>query len=135
MAEDGAGISEYLNSHRVAVLATSRKAGAPQLTLIAYQYDSNDFAISVRGFSQKAKNLRRSPDASLAVVDGSQQLIVYGRVEIIEDEAEVLRLNQERMRQISTRNETDDELKQRLLDEQRVILLLKPERYYPPSLS
>jgi PPOX class probable F420-dependent enzyme len=128
-------IAKYLSDHRVGVLATNRRTGAPQQTLIAYQFDGNDLAISVRGFSQKAKNLRRNPDASLAVIDGSTQLIVRGAVTIIEDEAEVLRLNQQRMRQISTRRETDEELAERLRREQRVLLLLKPERCYPASMS
>jgi PPOX class probable F420-dependent enzyme len=128
-------IAKYLSDHRVGVLATNRRAGAPQQTLIAYQFDGNDLAISVRGFSQKAKNLRRSPEASLAVIDGPTQVIVRGPVTIIEDEAEVLRLNQHRMRQISTRQETDDELAERLRREQRVLLLLKPERFYPASMS
>jgi PPOX class probable F420-dependent enzyme len=128
-------IAKYLSEHRVGVLATNRRTGAPQQTLIAYQFDGNDLAISVRSFSQKAKNLRRSPEASLAVIDGSTQLIVRGPVTIIEDEAEVLRFNQQRMRQISTRQETDDELAERLRREQRVLLLLKPDRCYPAIMS
>ena len=128
-------IAEYLKGHRVAVLATNRKAGAPQQTLIAYQFNGEDLAISVRGFSQKAKNLTRRPDASLAVIDGARQLIVTGKVTIISDEAEVLRLNKERMRQNSTRQETDSELVERLRREERVILLVTPERFYPTSMA
>jgi nitroimidazol reductase NimA-like FMN-containing flavoprotein (pyridoxamine 5'-phosphate oxidase superfamily) len=116
------------------VLATQGKR-APQQTLIAYHFDGKDIMISVRGFSQKAKNLYRGPDASLAVIDGSTQLIVRGRIKIIDDPAEVLRLNQERMRQISTRNETDEQLAERLRNEQRVILQLALERFYPTSMS
>ncbi|HWC28603.1 MAG TPA: pyridoxamine 5'-phosphate oxidase family protein [Dehalococcoidia bacterium] len=127
-------IAEYLRGHRVGVLATQGRR-APQQTLIAYHFDGNDLMISVRGFSQKAKNLRRTPDASLAVIDGSTQLIVRGRIEIVSDSGEVLRLNQERMRQISTRQETDDELADRLRREERVILRLVPERFYPTSMS
>jgi len=128
-------IAEYLKGHRVDVLATNRKAGAPQQTLIAYQFNGEDLAISVRGFSQKAKNLTRRPDASLAVIDGARQLIVTGKVTIISDEAEVLRLNKERMRQNSTRQETDSELVERLRREERVILLVTPERFYPTSMA
>jgi PPOX class probable F420-dependent enzyme len=135
MSEANAGIVQYLQNHRTGVLATQRKNGAPQQTLIAYHFDGNDLAISVRGFSQKAKNLRRRPEASLAVIDGSTQLIVVGNVRIVEDEAKVLRLNLERMKLISTRNETDEELAKRLRDEQRVVLLLTPERFYPASMS
>jgi hypothetical protein len=39
------------------------------------------------------------------------------------------------MRQISTRQETDDELADRLRREERVILRLVPERFYPTSMS
>ena len=135
MSEIDTGILDYIKTHRVAVLATQRKAGAPQMTLIAYQFDGSDFAISVRGFSQKAKNLRHRPEASLAIIDGSTQLIVYGAVTVVEDETEVLRLNRERMRLVSTREETDEELAQRLRREERVILLFKPERFYPTSMG
>ena len=55
-----------------------------------------------RGFSQKAKNLMRRPDASLAVIDGQRQLIVTGSMHVVTDEAEVLRLNKERMRKIAS---------------------------------
>jgi pyridoxine/pyridoxamine 5'-phosphate oxidase len=128
-------IAEYLKGHRVAVLATSRKAGPPQQTLIAYQFNGEDLAMSVRGFSQKAKNLTCRPDASLAVIDGARQLIVTGKVTIISDEVEVLRLNKERMRRNATRQETDAELTERLHREERVILLVKPERFYPTSMG
>jgi nitroimidazol reductase NimA-like FMN-containing flavoprotein (pyridoxamine 5'-phosphate oxidase superfamily) len=133
VSEIDASIAEYLRGHRTGVLATQGKR-APQQTLIAYHFDGQDIMISVRGFSQKAKNLYRRPDASLAVIDGTTQLIVRGRIHIIDDPAEVLRLNQERMRQISTRNETDEELAARLRSEQRVILQLAPERFYPTSM-
>ncbi|MGE3982908.1 MAG: pyridoxamine 5'-phosphate oxidase family protein, partial [Dehalococcoidia bacterium] len=31
--------SEFLKSHRLGVLATSRRSGAPQVSIIAYNYD------------------------------------------------------------------------------------------------
>ena len=128
-------IAEYIQGHRIAVLATSRKSGPPQQTLIVYHFDGNDIAISVRGFSQKAKNLLRRPDASLAVIDGSRQLIVTGAVTVISDEAEVLRLNKERMRLIAQREESDADLAERLRREERVILLISPDRFYPASMT
>ena len=128
-------IVEYLHAHRVAVLATNRKSGPPQQTLIAYQFDGTNIAISVRGFSQKAKNLLRRPDASLAVIDGARQLIVTGAVTVITDEAEVLRLNKERMRLIAQREESDSDLAERLRREERVVLLVSPDRFYPASMA
>ena len=116
------------------MLATQRRAGAAQLTLIAYQFDGETLAISTRGPSQKAKNLRRRPEASMAIIDGARQLIVYGTVGVVEDEADVLRVHSERIRRIAQREETDDELKQRLLREERVVLVLTPDRFYPASM-
>jgi nitroimidazol reductase NimA-like FMN-containing flavoprotein (pyridoxamine 5'-phosphate oxidase superfamily) len=128
-------IVEYLRGHRTGVLATQRFRGAPQLTLIAYHYNGEDIAISTRAPTQKAKNLSKRPEASLAIIDGQRQLIVYGTVEIAREEAEVLRLHQERIRQISLRQESDAELAERLRREERVILLLKPESYFPATLA
>lgn len=127
-------LAEYLSGHRTGVLATSRKAGAPQMTLIAYQFDGADLAISTRSPTQKAKNLKRRPEASLAVIDGQRQLIVYGTVQVIEDAAEVLRLHQERIRKIAMRPETDEELRERLLREERVVLLMTPESFFPTEM-
>jgi PPOX class probable F420-dependent enzyme len=135
MAEIEPSLATYLQGHRTGVLATNRKSGPPQQTLIAYQFNGDDLAISVRGFSQKAKNLRRRPDCSLAVIDGARQLIVSGPITVIEDPAEVLRLNKERMRLIAQRQESDEELAERLRREERVVLLLKPQRFYPTSMA
>ena len=131
----GAGIGDYLTSHRTGVLATSKKSGAPQLTLIAYHFDGANFAISTRAPTQKAKNIERRPEVSMAVIDGQRQLIVYGDAVIVRDEAEVLRLHQERIRKIAMRQETDEELAERLRREQRVVILLTPRSFYPASLS
>jgi PPOX class probable F420-dependent enzyme len=131
----GDGIAGYLTSHRTGVLATSRKSGAPQLTLIAYHFDGASFAISTRAPTQKAKNIERRPDVSMAVIDGQRQLIVYGDAIVVHDEGQVLRLHQERIRQIALRQETDGELAERLRREQRVVILFTPRSFYPASLS
>jgi hypothetical protein len=38
--------SDFLKTHRLGVLATSRKSGAPQVSIIAYNFDGNDVVIS-----------------------------------------------------------------------------------------
>src|SRR6187200_2426274 len=131
MADIDKGIADYITGHRTGVLATQRRAGAAQLTLIAYQFDGETLAISTRGPSQKAKNLRRRPEA---IIDGQRQLIVYGNVAIVDDEAEVLRLHRERIKRIALREESDDDLKARLIREERVVLVLTPDRFYPASM-
>jgi PPOX class probable F420-dependent enzyme len=128
-------LAEYLQGHRTGVLATQRKAGAPQLTLIAYHFDGETLAISTRAPTQKAKNISRRPEVSLAVIDGPRQLIVYGTCDIIRDEAEVLRVHKARIRPIAQRAETDEELTDRLIREERVMLIITPTRFFPTSLT
>jgi PPOX class probable F420-dependent enzyme len=135
MTEIDASVAEYLRGHRTGVLATTKKSGGPQLTLIAYQFDGTTLAISTRAPTQKAKNLSVRPETSLAVIDGSKQLIVYGAATIVRDEAEVLRLHQERIRKIALRKETDSELEERLKREQRVVILMTPRSFYPTVMS
>jgi len=135
MPEIHPSVAEYLQGHRTAVLATQRRTGAPQLTLIAYHFDGETLAISTRGPTQKAKNISRRPEVSLAVIDGQRQLIVYGTCDIVRDEAEVLRLHQERIRRIALRQETDEELAERLKREERVTLIVTPTSFYPTSIN
>jgi PPOX class probable F420-dependent enzyme len=126
-------ILEYVKEHRNGILATNRKAGAPQLTMISYDYDGKDFAISTRAATQKAKNLSRRPDVALAVVEGARQLIVYGKATVVRDKDEVFRLHRDRMAR-GGRAETESELKERLEREERVIILLEPSSYFPSVL-
>ncbi|HLG10433.1 MAG TPA: pyridoxamine 5'-phosphate oxidase family protein [Dehalococcoidia bacterium] len=135
MSNLDASILDYLRGHRTGVLATSKKSGAPQLTLIAYQFDGTTLAISTRAPTQKAKNISVRPEVSLAVIDGSRQLIVYGAARIVRNSAEVLHLHRERIRQIALRKETDAELEARLKREDRVVILLTPRSFYPTTLS
>ncbi len=90
---------------------------------------------SARAPTQKAKNISARPEVSLAVIDGQKQLIVYGAATIVRDEIEVLRLHRKRIRQIALRQETDDELAERLKREERVVLLLTPRSFFPPNLE
>jgi len=135
MSNLDASILDYLRGHRTGVLATSKKSGAPQLTLIAYQFDGTTLAISTRAPTQKAKNISVRPEVSLAVIDGSKQLIIYGAARIVRNPAEVLHLHRERIRQIALRKETDAELEARLKREDRVVILLTPRSFYPATLS
>jgi PPOX class probable F420-dependent enzyme len=135
MPEIHPSLVEYLQAHRTGVLATQRKAGAPQLTLIAYHFDGETIAVSTRAPTQKAKNISRRPEVSLAVIDGPRQLIVYGTCDIIRDEAEVLRVHKARIRPIAQRAETDEELTERLIREERVMLIITPTSFFPRSLT
>lgn len=74
----------YLREHQVGVLATSRKDGSPQQSMITYLFDGEHIVISTVKTSAKHHNIRRQPQVSLLVPDGKQQVIVYGAAEVLE---------------------------------------------------
>lgn len=83
---------EFLASHRLGVLATSRRSGAPQVSIIAYNFDGNDVVISTGNQSAKYRNVSKRPDVSLIVTDGPKAVTVYGTASIVNGtDAEALR--------------------------------------------
>jgi PPOX class probable F420-dependent enzyme len=92
MAELSAEAAQYLKEHRLCVFATGRKDGSPQQSLVGYQFDGNAFLLSAQATSYKARNLARRPRASLAVIDGRREILVYGSAQIVEDPAEMEQL-------------------------------------------
>jgi PPOX class probable F420-dependent enzyme len=122
---------EYLLGHREGVLATAMRDGRPQQTLIGYWLHNGQILVSTRASSQKAKNLNRRPKVSLAVIDNGQQAIVYATARVATEEAEVFALHRVRN---ARRPENDEELAERLKREERVVLVLTPEKVYPDVL-
>jgi nitroimidazol reductase NimA-like FMN-containing flavoprotein (pyridoxamine 5'-phosphate oxidase superfamily) len=87
-------ITQFLQAHRLCVFATGRKDGSPQQSYIGYQYDGKQFLLGGQASSFKMKNLARNPGCSLIVTDGRGFLLVYGTAELIEDEAEMAKLQE-----------------------------------------
>jgi general stress protein 26 len=85
-------VTKFLQDHRLCVFATGRKDGSPQQSYIGYQYDGKQFLLGGQATSFKMKNLARNPGCSLVVTDGRGFLLVYGKAELVEDEAEMARL-------------------------------------------
>src|SRR5215471_13270670 len=123
MTEPDESVMDYVKGHRLAVLATQKKSGAPQLTMINYVFNGEDYKISVRGFSQKAKNIRKRPEVSMAIVDGRQQVVVYGQCEVVSDFDEVYRLTGELRRSAGAPEQPDAEFRDWLKREERVVLI------------
>lgn len=134
MPQPDASVIDYINNHRLGVLATLKKSGAPQLTMINYLFNGEDFRISVRGFSQKAKNIRRRPDVAMAIVDGRQQVIVYGKIEVVDAFEDVKRLTREMRANAGMPPQSEEEFVEGLKREERIVLILKPDSYYPLSM-
>ena len=74
---------QFLKEHRLGVLATGRRDGSPQQTLISYDYDGTDIVIQTGGKSVKARNIARLASVCLLVADGGRNLAVYGSAEVL----------------------------------------------------
>ncbi len=87
-AEGAAPLSDeqrrYLGEHTLAVLGTGRRDGTPQLSMVSYHFDGADIAISVQRSSAKWRNATRLPRATLLVPDGRTQLVVEGRIDLVD---------------------------------------------------
>lgn len=94
MAEVTPEITQFLQSHRLCVFATGRKDGSPQQSYIGYQFDGTQFLLGGQESSFKMKNLRRNPGCSLLVAEGRGFLLVYGTAQLVDDEAEMAKLQE-----------------------------------------
>lgn len=134
MEQPDKSVIDFIESHRLAVMATQRKAGPPQMTMINYMFDGTNYLITVRGFSLKAKNLRRRPELSMAIVDGRQQVIVYGTASLIEDIDEVVKIAGKLREHAGMPQQDAAEMRAWAEREQRVIIVVTPTSYYPLTM-
>lgn len=75
---------EFLKSHRLGVLATGKRDGSPQQSILGYAFDGADIVISTGSDTAKVKNLRKRPQLSLAVTDGPTCVVVYGTARLLQ---------------------------------------------------
>lgn len=75
---------QFLKDHGLGVLATSRKSGMPQQTIVAYQFDGDDLVVSTGSDAAKVKNIRRRPLVSMAVTDGPTCVVVSGEARLLQ---------------------------------------------------
>ena len=76
----------FITQHHRAVLATTRRDGNPQLSLVAAAVEGNTVVVSTRETANKTKNLQRRPRASLlAFTDAfyGDWVQVEGPVEVV----------------------------------------------------
>jgi PPOX class probable F420-dependent enzyme len=68
----------YLREHVWGLLATGRSDGAPQMSMVAYDWDGSDIVISCRGQAAKYVNAGRNSSVVFAVPDDLDNLTVTG---------------------------------------------------------
>jgi PPOX class probable F420-dependent enzyme len=95
-----AEISDFLAAHSKMQLATIGRDGAPHLVSMFYTVLDGRIAFWTYRASQKALNMRRDPRVTCLVETGEdyfelQGVQVKGRVDIIDDPAEILRIGKQ----------------------------------------
>jgi len=119
-----------IRGERVAVLATLRRDGGPQLTPVNYVYEDGRFLISTTRERAKYHNVRRDGRVALCILDpeGRPYVTVFGRAEIEEDDIEegTARI----ARRISQRP-LPDKFAELLRQQGRVLIVVTADRFVP----
>jgi len=125
----------FLESHRLAVLGVKRARRPPHLSPVYYALDGDDLLISVTKKRLKTALIRRAGRLSLCVLHEEfpfPYLRIEGRGRIEEDGAvDVMMRIGERMQGRPVPESARPVIEERAKNEQRVVLRLTPESYYP----
>lgn len=121
---------EYLRNHQWAVLATGRKDGSPQISQIAYHWNGEDFAVSIKSYTAKWKNALRQPRVAMLVHDDRRQLVVYGTAECIDEDPIRAELTVRVYRAFFDNPdfEVTDDLINTLNEHRRTVFRIKPDK-------
>ena len=126
---------EFLEQHRLAIVGAVRAGGQPQLSPVYYVMDGDDLLVSTTATRAKAKAVRRDGRVTMCVI-GEQPpfpyLTVYGRGRIEDDGAvEVMMAVGGKMTGSPLPESARPALAERARSEQRVVLRVTPETYFP----
>jgi PPOX class probable F420-dependent enzyme len=124
----------FIREQHEAVMLTSRRDGAPQLSPVACNVDADGrIVVSTRETALKTKNLRRDPRVSLCVLSKG----FYGTWIQVDGRAEVVSLPDameplvEYYRTTSGEHPDWDDYRAAMVRDQRVIVRITPERAGP----
>ena len=126
----GGPIDQFLAEPRNVMVAAIRKDGRPQMTPNWFWWDGRRFYISTTKTRAKYRMFVRDPRVQLAIDDttGFRSILVDGTVEIWEDIDRGLAYFRAIRAKHGRPPATDDELRTTLRDEERVLLVITPEK-------
>jgi PPOX class probable F420-dependent enzyme len=127
-------LAQFLAENRNATLSTIRADGTAQLTPVWFYWDGERFYISITSERVKYKNLKRDPRMSLCIDDvtGFSYAVAEGKAEIKEGDI----WQDTRKILVKYRGEKGGaEYLERMKNEPRVLVILKPERWETRGLS
>lgn len=126
---------QFLESHRLAILGVERPGKPPHLSPVYYVLDGDNVLVSVTKTRAKTKLIQRARRLSLCVLH-EEFPFPYVRVEgtgVIEEDGAVetmMRIG-EKMQGRPVPESARPAIEERARNEQRVVLRLTPESYYP----
>jgi len=121
--------AEYLAGHGMATLATGRRDGSPQLSMVGYAWDGTDILVTFRRTSAKRHNIARQPRVALLVPDGRRALTVYGEAELLEQDPGRVEGFEAIMAAFKAPAQPRDEMVKQLDDEGRVVIRVHPTSF------
>jgi PPOX class probable F420-dependent enzyme len=119
---------EFLRDHTYGILATGRRDGSPQQSMVAYVVDDQGrIVISAKAYTAKWKNALRQPRVAFTVPDGRIHLVIYGDAEAIDADPERAELTADVFAGLSGTDRPDPASIISMLDEQqRTVLRITP---------
>lgn len=128
---------DYIRQRRQGVIVAIKSDGRPQLSNIVYGVDDDGtIRISATAGRAKTKNFERDPRASLYVTDENfgSYCVIEGEVEVTPVTAEPGDATSDALvayyRTLAGEHPDWDEYRQAMIDEGRLMLLLRPARAY-----
>ena len=126
---------QFLESHRLAILGVERGARPPHLSPVYYVLDGDDLLVSVTKTRAKTKLIKRAGRLSLCVLDEQfpfRNIRVEGSARFENDGAVELMLRiGEKMQGQPLPDSARPNIEERARNEQRIVLRITPESYYP----
>jgi PPOX class probable F420-dependent enzyme len=120
----------FLAEHMWAILATARRDGTPQQSMVGYTLDPEGrVLISTRRPFAKWHNILRTPAVSLTVPDGTAFVVIYGRAEPIDTDPQRAELSADVLGVVRGPRRPDPATIIGWLDEEeRVVIRITPEK-------
>jgi PPOX class probable F420-dependent enzyme len=120
--------AEYLAGHSMAALATGRKDGSPQVSMVGYAWDGTRVLVTFRRASAKRANIARWPKVALLIPDGRRALTVYGDAELLEQDPGRVETFEAIMASFKAPARPREEMVKQLDDEGRVVVRITPTK-------
>ncbi|MDH3706276.1 MAG: TIGR03618 family F420-dependent PPOX class oxidoreductase [Acidimicrobiia bacterium] len=119
----------FAEEHQWAVLATGRRDGSPQQSMVAYLVDDEGrLVISAKAYTAKWRNAVRNPRVSVTVPDGRAHLVVYGTAETIDADPVRAQLTAKLFGLLAGEEPDPDSIVPMLDEQERTVLRITPDK-------